>query len=85
MRKYVDIRALPTEEKFKRYEEVHELWLQGKKITRAEHKSGFPAITIDCDDIHLLTDCLSLESWWQQLPLERQERKETKPDCCNER
>ncbi len=58
-----DIRLAPDEEKEKVYEEIHALFLQGKGIKMREHKSGFPAITVDCQDFHLLTDCLSLEAW----------------------
>lgn len=31
-----------------------------------EHRSGFPAVTVDCGDIHVLTDILSVEAWWQE-------------------
>ncbi len=59
-----DIRLQPDEEKGKAYEEVHTLFLQGKDVKVKQHKSGFPAVTVDCEDIHLLTDILSLEQWW---------------------
>ena len=59
-----DIRLSPDEEKEKVYEEIHAHFLKGKKVKLREHKSGFPAITIDCEDIHILTDILSLEQWW---------------------
>ncbi len=61
-----DIRGLSDEEKVKRYEEVDRLFHQGKKVAVRQHKSGFPAITIDCESIRLLTDCLSLEDWWHK-------------------
>jgi len=61
-----DIRLAPDEEKEKVYEEIHALFLQGKGVKVREHKSGFPAITVDCEDFHLLTDCLSLEAWWNK-------------------
>ena len=60
----VDIRLATGEEKHKHYEEVDALYRQGKKVRVKPDKSGFPAVTVDCDDIHLLTDCLSLEAWW---------------------
>lgn len=61
-----DIRHLSDEEKAKRYEEVDQLFHQGKKVAVRAHKSGFPAVTLDCESIHLLTDCLSLEDWWHK-------------------
>lgn len=62
--KYKDIFRLSDKEKEKQYEEIHALYLQGKRVSVKEHKSGFPAVTVDCEDIHILTDVLSLESWW---------------------
>jgi len=59
-----DIMLDPDEEKEKVYEEIHALFLQGKGVRVREHKGGFPAVTVDCEDFHLLTDCLSLEAWW---------------------
>ncbi|GAH63023.1 unnamed protein product, partial [marine sediment metagenome] len=59
-----DIRSQSSQEKIKVYEEIHALFLQGKSVEMAEHKSGFPAVTIDCEDIHILTDIISLEQWW---------------------
>ena len=59
-----DIMLKPDEEKEKVYEEIHAHFLQGKGVKVREHKSGFPALTVDCEDIHILTDILSLEQWW---------------------
>ena len=59
-----DIRLEPSEEKEKVYEEISALYSQGKKVTLKEHKSGFPAVTVDCEDCHIITDILSLEEWW---------------------
>ena len=59
-----DIRLSPDEEKEKVYEEIHNLYLQGKSARLKEHKSGFPAITVDCENIHIITDIISLEQWW---------------------
>ncbi len=61
-----DIRLDPDEEKEKVYEEIHALFLQGKGVKVREHKSGFPAVTVDCEDFHLLTDIISLEQWWKK-------------------
>jgi hypothetical protein len=63
---YRDIRALPDDEKAKVYEQVDAKYLEGKEAKTAAHKSGFPAITIDCDDIHVIADILSLEQWWSK-------------------
>lgn len=69
-----DIRLQPDKEKEKVYEEIHALFLQGKKVQMEEHKSGFPAVTVDCEGIHILTDILSLEGWWhKQKRLEKQD------------
>jgi len=52
------------EEKEKVYDQIHTLYHQGKEVKLREHKSGFPAVTVDCEDIHILTDIISLEQWW---------------------
>jgi len=54
----------PEEEKAKVYEQIDALYRQGKSVTLKEHKSGFPAVTVDCEDIHIITDIISLERWW---------------------
>ena len=59
-----DTRLDPDEEKEKLYEQIDALYRQGKVVTLKEHKSGFPAVTVDCEDIHILTDIISLERWW---------------------
>jgi len=59
-----DIMLESDEEKENVYEEIHALFLQGKNVQMKEHKSGFPAVTVDCEDIHILTDIISLEQWW---------------------
>ena len=61
---YKDIRLSPDEEKEKVYDQIHALYHQGKEARIREHKSGFPAVTVDCEDIHILTDIISLEQWW---------------------
>ncbi|MBA7520142.1 hypothetical protein ES705_12235 [subsurface metagenome] len=70
-----DIMLDSDAEKEKVYEQVDALFLQGKAIKVKEHKSGFPAITIDAEDIHILTDILSLEQWWHQKRLRKDETK----------
>ena len=62
--KHKDIMLDPDEEKEKVYEQINALYLQGKPIKVRQHRSGFPAVTIDAEDIHILTDCISLEQWW---------------------
>lgn len=69
--KRLDIRHQSDEEKRQHYEEVNRRYHQGESVTLKEDKSGFPAVTIDCGDIHLLTDCLSLEAWWFSCATER--------------
>lgn len=58
-RKYLDIRGLSMEEKFAWYDKIGCV----TNVEVKEHESGFPAITIDWGDIHLLTDILSVEEW----------------------
>ena len=70
-----DMRLDPDAEKEKVYEQINGLFLQGKSVKVKEHKSGFPAITIDAEDIHVLTDILSLEQWWRQEALRKDETK----------
>ena len=60
-----DIRLKPDEEKV--YCQIQALYLTGKPVSMKEHKSGFPAVTVDCEDIHILTDILSIEQWWAKL------------------
>ena len=61
--RYLDLMGESDEVKYAKYEEIEALFKQGKKVTTKEHKSGFPAITIDCEEIHIITDCLSAEKW----------------------
>ncbi len=63
----------PEQEKAKVYEEIDALFRQGKSVTIKEHKSGSPAVTMDCEDIHIITDILSLEKWW--VVWKKQERR----------
>ena len=71
MSKYKDIRLLPQGKKYEIYDKIG---LGAKKVRVKEHSSGFPAITIDYKNLHLLTDCLSLEKWW--LERKKQEQKD---------
>ncbi len=69
--KHEDIMLDQDEEKGKVYEKINDLFLQGKPVKVKEHKSGFPAVTVDCEDIHILTDIISLEHWWVKKKQER--------------
>jgi hypothetical protein len=63
MTDYIDIRGLLDEEKFEWYERIGK---DAKGVEIREHESGFPTITIDYQDIHLLTDVLSVEEWFRR-------------------
>jgi len=52
------------EDKERAYEQIHAFYRQGKSVKVREHESGFPAVTVDCENIHILTDIISLEKWW---------------------
>lgn len=80
---YEDIRAEDVQEKERVYEQVHSYYLQGKSVSVQEHESGFPAVTIDCDDIHVITDILSLEEWWRSTKQHERPDREC-PYCGNE-
>jgi len=75
--KRLDIRGASDEEKHRHYEAVDALYRQGEAVTVKEHKSGFPAVTVDCGDIHLLTDCLTLEVWWAAFGRQRPAPQQT--------
>ena len=70
----LDIRSATGEDKHRHYEAVDALYRQGKEVRIKEHSSGFPAVTVGCEDIHLLTDCLSLEAWWATFDKHRRRR-----------
>ena len=64
-----DIRLKSYDEKVKVYQEIdrkHEAGEPGEPVEVQEHESGFPAVTVDCGDIHILTDILSIEQWWKE-------------------
>jgi len=69
--RYKDIMLDPDEENGRVYQQINNLFLQGKYVKVQEHKSGFPAVTVDCEDIHILTDIISLEQWWAKKKQER--------------
>jgi len=58
-----DIRLSPAEEKEETYKLIDGLVELGIPVTVKEHRSGFPAVTVDCGEVHILTDILSLEQW----------------------
>ena len=58
-----DIRLEPLQVKEQTYEEINKLYKSGTAVSIKEHPSGFPAVTVDCGEIHILTDILSLEAW----------------------
>jgi hypothetical protein len=61
-----DLRLASTQEKEDTYKLIDGLAELNIPVSVKEHKSGFPAVTVDCGEIHILTDILSLErrqSW----------------------
>jgi hypothetical protein len=58
-----DIRLASAEEKEETYKLIDGLVELGVPVAVKEHRSGFPAITVDCGEVHILTDILSLEVW----------------------
>ena len=64
--KRTDMRQASIEEKRQQYRAVDAHYREGKSVKVREDRSGFPGVTVDCEDIHLLTDILSLEEWWQE-------------------
>jgi hypothetical protein len=69
-----DILSEPTERKEEIYKLIDDLVrLFDFPVFIKEDKSGFPAMTVDCGGIHILTDILSLEGWWARA----KERKQT--------
>ena len=59
-----DIILDPDDEKI--YQEIYRLYLQGKPVRVREHGSGFPAVTVDCEDLHVVTDIIRLGQWWAE-------------------
>lgn len=73
-KQHKDIRLLPDEEKYEIYDKIG----LDVKVKIKEHSSGFPAITIDYKDFHLLTDCLSVEEWWEERQTTKESEKKMK-------
>jgi hypothetical protein len=59
-----DIRLASVEEKEETYKLIDGLVELGVPAAVKEHLSGFPAVTVDCGEVHILTDILSLEARW---------------------
>ncbi len=59
-----DIRLASAEEKEEVYKLIDGLVDLDIPVSVKEHRSGFPAVTVDCGEVHILTDILSLEQWW---------------------
>jgi hypothetical protein len=65
--KWKDIRLASVSVKEEIYQEIRNLYKSGASVSMKEHPSGFPAVTVDCGEIHILTDILSLEEWWAKM------------------
>ena len=59
-----DIRLASAEDKEEVYKLIDGLVDLDIPVSVKEHRSGFPAVTVDCGEVHILTDILSLEQWW---------------------
>ena len=59
-----DLRLASVQEKEETYKLIDGLAELGIAVSIKEHESGFPAVTVDCGEVHILTDILSLEEWW---------------------
>jgi len=59
-----DLRSASIQEKEESYKLIDGLAELGIPVSVKEHESGFPAVTVDCGEVHILTDILSLEQWW---------------------
>jgi hypothetical protein len=73
MPKRRDIRLASEREKEEIYKLIDRLAELKIPVSVKEHRSGFPAITVDCGEVHILTDIISLENW--------QARKRNKEDA----
>jgi len=58
-----DIRGLKEENRREAYDVISRLRMEGARVMMHEYKAGFPSIMVDCQDIHILTDVVSLERW----------------------
>lgn len=70
-----DIRLKTDEEKEAIYLRINTLWQMGLPVSIQEHRSGFPAVTVDIGDEHIITDILSVEQWWANLPAEMKQHE----------
>jgi len=59
-----DIRLAPDNDKEETYKLIDGLVELGVPVSVKEHRSGFPAVTVDCGEVHILTDILSSEASW---------------------
>jgi len=69
-----DIRCSSKADKEAVYLRINTLWQLGLPVPVKCHRSGFPAVTVDCGEEHIITDILSLEQGWQTLPAEMKQR-----------
>lgn len=72
MRLLRDLPVLVRSTKEEVYEQIDKVFHSCATVSVKEHHSGFPAVTVDCGETHIITDCLSLEEWWAK----RKEGKE---------
>ncbi len=76
-KKYKDVMMWPDEQKDRLYARIHQLWKDGAVVVTKEHKSGFPAITVDVEaenaHIHVITDVISAERWRPDVYLVKKE------------
>jgi hypothetical protein len=63
MPKRKDIRLASDGEKEETYKLIDQLAELKIPVSVEEHRSGFPAVTVDCGEVHILTDIISLEQW----------------------
>ena len=63
MPKHKDIRLASDREKEETYNLIDQLAELKIPVSVKEHRSGFPAVTVDCGEVHILTDIISLEQW----------------------
>lgn len=69
MPKRKNIMLQPVAEKEEVYRQIDALFARGEEVKHGAHRSGFPAVYVDCGDIHIITDTLSLEDWRRKTPL----------------
>lgn len=62
-----DITQKTTEEKERVYLTIDIFSHMGHEIYMRAHESGLPLMAVDCGNIHILTDSLSLEDFLKRL------------------